>query len=417
MEKKVVIIGGGFGGLYALKSVYKNLSKEINSKKIEVVLIDEKNYFLFTPLLHEVVTSSIERDHVMHPLREICKSCKSNFIKGKVKEINLSSQLIKLNDGFTLSYDYLVISIGAKPNFCNIKGADVYAIPLKSLDDAERIRNKLIHNLESAEKIENEKEKYEKLRILIVGAGPTGIELATEIQDLLEDISNLYPKINIKKIEIFLFEATDKILRFLGEFISKKCEVYLNKINVKIFYEAKVEEIGRNYIKLSDERKFKGGLILWNGGVLPENIKFIPEIEKINCHILTTSCLNLKSHNNIFAIGDTSCILDKENSITPVPQTAQAAVKMGQFVGKNLKNLIDKKPLKEFVYQNKGYILPLGKGKAFAEIFGIGFSGFIAWFIYRATYLSKMPGFSNKIKIGLDWLIDFFFKKETAEYK
>lgn len=403
MKKRIVIIGGGFGGIHTLKSVSKYLKKEIKNKKIEIILIDKKNYFLFTPLLHEVISSSVRKEDVVHPLREICQNYNAKFIRGEVIEINLETQRIKLKNKYSLSYDYLVICSGSKAFYYNIKGAEEYSYTLKTLEDAENLRRNLIRLLEKTDIVNNE-----NLQIIIIGGGPTGVEIAGEIKDFFNDIKDLYKNINFKKVNIYIIERCDKILQNFGDFISEKSTEYFKKRGIKILTNSSVKEITHNSVILENGKKIKSDITIFAVGIEPQLIKTFPSVKTKNKRIIVTKYLNIKEFNNVFVVGDV-CYTD-------FPQTAQAATRMGEFVGKNIKNLIHKKPLEKFSYFHKGFIIPLSKGYAVGNIFGINFSGIFMWIIYRLIYLSKIPGFVNKINIAFDWFIGFFTKRETSEY-
>ncbi len=418
MAKKIVIIGGGFAGLNALKSIYWHFKKQILKGAVELILISDKNYFLFRPLLHEVVSSTIEREDIAHPLREICAQCGSRFIRGKVIEVNLLRQKIKLHTHETVNYDYLVMALGAKPDLNKIKGADLYSLPLSTLEDCQIIRSRIIDGLEKADFIADKQAKQKYLRILIVGGGPSGVQLATEIRSFFDDIADLYPGIDFKsEVEICIFEASSLLMADFGHFFSHRAYSYLRENRIKVFNNSVVEKIADNYLELADGRVVEGSVILWNAGIKPVLPKFTPQINLQNDRVETTIFLNLKDWPNVFTVGDMACVTNRNGEIVFLPQTAQVASQMGGVIGVNLKNLIAKKPLREFNYRHKGFIVSLGKGRAVADVLGVEFSGILAWFLYRLVYLANMPGFVNKIRIGFDWFLDFFFKRETTEDK
>lgn len=418
MSKKIVIIGGGFAGLNALKSIFRHFKRQVLKGTFELILVNDKNYFLFIPLLHEVVSSSVEREDIVHPWREICADYRAHFIKAKVIEVNFLHQKIRLDTHETISYDYLVMTLGAKPDLDKIKGADLYSLPLYSLSDAKVIRAKIINNLERASQLTDSRQRQKYLKILIVGGGPSGIELATEIRSFFDDITDLYPAIDFNnEVEICLFEAGSSLMANFGRFFSRKAYDHLKKNQIKVFTNALVKKIAGDHIVLEDGRIIVGSIILWNAGIKSALINFVPSIDLNANRIKVTPFLNLKRWPNVFAAGDMVCLADQHGQAFCLPQTAQVATQMGNFIGYNLKNLVFKKSLKEFHYRHKGFIVSLGRGQAVADVFGIEFAGILAWFLYRALYLANLPGLVNKIRIGFDWLIDFFFKRESTEDK
>lgn len=417
MSKKIVIIGGGFASLNALKSIYRHFQKQIFSKTFEVILINEKNYFLFKPLVHELVNSGIEPGDITYPWRQICLDYRAHFIKGKVVEVNFLRQKIKLHNRVgAVNYDYLVMALGAKPILDKIKGADLYALPLSSLLDAQAIRSKILKSLEKAAGAVSQRQRQKYLKILILGGGPSSVELATEIRSFFDDIADLYPEIDFKnEVEINLFEAGESLMSNFGQFISRQALNHLKKNQIKVFTNSRAKSIASDHIVLEDGRVFDGSIILCNIGVKPLLPDFIPSIDLYKDRVKVTPFLNLKPWSNVFAGGDMVCVTDHHGEIVSLPQTAQVASQMGEFIGFNLKNLVFKKSLREFHYKHKGFIVSLGRGKAVADVLGIEFSGILAWFLYRAVYVVNLPGFINKIKIGLDWLIDLFFKRNSSE--
>jgi len=420
---KIVILGGGFGGVYTLKYLHKffhirgltriltrpSAGKAGISENFKLVLVNKKNYFLFTPLLHEVVTGSISLENLVEPVREIIKCCDYEFIHGEVERIDLEKKIVELNE-IKLNYDCLVIALGSKTNFYNISGAKENSFTLKSLDDAIKLRNHFIHMFEIASKNQDEG----LLTFIIVGGGATGVELAGEMSDYFyKTFSKFYSKEIISKVKIILIERGNELIPQFSPKLRKIALEVLKKKNVEVILEKGVKEVGKDFIKLEDERIIKTKTVIWTAGVEPNLPEIIGNIEKDNRgRLIVNEYLQVKNYNNVFSIGDACCYLQNQK---PLPQLAQVAVRQAEIVAKNIFNLIKNKPLEKFVYKHQGDLISLGRFFAIGEIKKISFSGFFAWILWRGVYLSKMISNKDKIKTFTDWLLDFFYSRDTTE--
>jgi NADH dehydrogenase len=473
---KIVILGGGFGGIYTLKYLHKFF----HNTDIKLVLVNKKNYFLFTPLLHEFATGSVALENLVEPIREIIKCCDYEFVHGEVKIIDLEKRIVYVdssglksyklpglkpdissgfkadksgnhpgkssgrNPGNYISYDYLVIALGAKTNFYNIPGAEENSFTLKSLDDAIRLRNHFIHMFE---KYANNLPGYQpdtspgykpdksgsypgslsgrnpgkildnssaELTFVIVGGGATGVELTAEMSDYFyKTFSRFYPKEIISKVKIILIERGNELIPQFSSKLRKIAFDILRKKNVEIILEKGVKEIGKDFIKLDDEAIIKTKTVIWTAGVEPNLPEIIGNIEKDNKgRLIVNEYLQVKNYENVFSIGDVCCCIQNQK---PLPQLAQVAVKQTKTVTKNIFNLIKNKPLEKFVYRHQGDLISLGKFFAIGEIKNFTFSGFFAWILWRGVYLSKMISNKDKIKTFLDWLLNFFYPRDITE--
>jgi NADH:ubiquinone reductase (H+-translocating) len=402
---KIVILGGGFGGVYTLKYLHKFFHKT----DIKLVLVNKKNYFLFTPLLHEFTTGSVSLENLVEPIREIIRCCDYEFIHGEVKRIDLEKKIVELNES-NLSYDYLIIALGSKTNFYNIPGAEENSFTLKSLDDAIRLRNHFIHMFEIALKDKDEG----ILTFVIVGGGATGVELAAEMSDYFyKTFSKFYPKEIISKVKIILVEKGNELIPQFSPKLRKIALEVLRKKNIEVILGKGVKEVGKDFIKLDDETIIKTKTVIWTAGVEPNLPEIIGNIVKDNKErLIVNEYLQVKNYENVFSIGDVCCYIQNQK---PLPQLAQVAVRQAKFVAKNIFNLIKNKPLEKFVYKHQGDLISLGRFFAIGEIKNFTFSGFFAWILWRGVYLSKLISNKDKIKTFIDWLLDFFYPRDITE--
>ncbi len=409
---KIVILGGGFGGVYTLKYLHKFFHTRGLTRinvDVKLILVNKKNYFLFTPLLHEFATGSVSLENLVEPIREIIKCCDYEFIHGEVKRIDLEKKIIELNEN-KLDYDYLVIALGSKTNFYNIPGAEENSFTLKSLDDAIRLRNHFIHMFEIASKDKDEV----LLTFVIVGGGATGVELAGEMSDYFyKTFSKFYPKEIISKVKIILIERGNELIPQFSPKLRKIAFEVLKKKNVEVILGKGVKEVGKDFIKLDDETIIKTKTVIWTAGVEPNLPEIIGNVEKDSKRrLIVNEYLQVKNYDNVFALGDVCSFIQNQK---PLPQLAQVAVRQAKAVAKNIFNLIQNKPLEKFVYRHQGDLISLGRFFAIGEIKNFTFSGFFAWILWRGVYLSKLISNKDKIKTFIDWLLDFFYPRDITE--
>lgn len=397
---KIVILGGGFGGIYTLKYLHKFFH---NKKEIKLVLVGKKNYFLFTPLLHEVATGGVSLENVIEPIRKIIKCCDYDFIYDEVQKIDLDNKKVFTTQK-EINFDYLVIALGSSTNFYNIPGAEENSFTLKSLDDAIKLRNHFIRSFE----------KNDNLTFVIVGGGATGVELACEMSEYFySTFSKIFPKEIIQKVRIILIEKGQELLPQFS-FKSRKISLeVLKKKKIEILLNKGVIEVGKDFVKLDDGSEIKTKTVIWTAGVKPNLPEIIGNIEKDKSgRLVLSEYLQVKNYENIFALGDICRFTQNEK---PLPQLAQVATRQAKIVSKNIKNLIENKPLQKFIYYHQGDLISLGRFFATGEIKGFVFSGKLAWFLWKGVHLFKMISRPNQIRTFIDWLIDFFYSRNISE--
>jgi len=401
-KARVVIIGGGFGGV--------QIAKMFKNKDIQVVIVDKNNYHTFQPLMYQVATSALEAESIAYPIRKIfARSMNFFFRLGEVQFVDAEKRVIAFEND-TLAYDYLVIASGAKTNFYNNEGLFISAMPMKSILESLDLRTMLLQNFERALLINNERKKQGMLNVVIAGAGPTGVELAGALGELKRSVfPKDYPELDLSKMNIYLVQSGDRVLPMLSPKLSEKAKKYLEKLDVTVVLNTRVLDFFGDYVQTNTEQDIIAKTLIWTAGVTGNPIGGLPP-ETINKagRIVVNEYNQVKGMPDIFAIGDVAC-MQTEGYPTGHPQIAQVAMQQGKLLGKNLVNTICRnKTFVPFKYRHKGSMATVGKNKALVEIGNLRIGGFIAWFIWMAVHLMSLIGFRNKVVTLFNWTKNYF---------
>lgn len=457
-KKRIVILGAGFAGIYTYLSLKKYLP---NFNDLEIVLVDQKNYFLFVPMIHEVATGNLEASSVIQPIRQVIDACQIRFIEGRVAGVDLDKQEVGVTVGsrnIEVTYNYLVLALGSTHNFFGVPGAD-NCLVLKDLKDAQRIRSKIISAFETANTIENLTAKEKLLTFIIIGGGPTGVELAGELADLLNhEIKRAYPQL-YKLASIHLIHAGSKLVEQVDDWFHVKTKSILEKMGVQLHLQHRVTGINERGACFDETEWIESSNIFWTAGVKAIELDFQGQMAgKIKYNerdgrISVNQNLQIPDIKNVFVAGDQMCLTDKETG-QPYPMRAQFAAREGQVVGENITKLVKadlsfraKPPdssrgkveksyntqynetlrqaqgdtlksikLKEFKWQDRGFIVSLGRGGALAQAYGLKISGPLAWWLYRTAYLFKLVGARAKLKTAFDWTMNLFLPRDISKF-
>ncbi len=405
----VVIIGGGFGGTYTAHHLIRHIKKG----EISVTLINRTNYFLFTPLLHEVATGSLTPTSVTESLGEIFANSGVKLIIGDAA-INLEEKTVKVN-GTELSYDYLVITSGSETNYFNTPGAEQYALPLKTVGDAMHIRERVIHAFEKAQACKTVAERRKILSFVVVGAGPTGVELAAELIEFAGAIEKRYHHAK-NELSIHLISSDSVILKMLPRKLQMLAATHLQKKGIHIVWNKTITHVTATDATLNDGTSLDAGITIWSAGVAPtppivQPVAMLTERGRIPVE----NTLLVSGHKNIFAIGDVAIAHDGSKQNSAVPMLAQAAAMEAQIVARNILATINQQPLTPFRYHSKGILVSLGEWHAIGSIGSITLSGPIAWFIWRTVYLFKFHSTRKRIRIAFEWTVNLFTPRDTSK--
>lgn len=409
-----MIVGAGFGGL----NVYLRAKKLFKNQRVQITLINKNNYFLFSPLLHEVATGGLGHHNVVAAVRELIDT-PEDFLQAEVMEIDLEKRIVKtLADEVKvdLEYDYLVVASGAETNFYGIEGAQENSLVLKDLRDAILIRSKLIEVFEKAVKLEGAAERRKAMSFAVVGGGATGVEMVAEMADLFDEIVYRYYLGQIKKEEIrlSLINRTEGILTMFEPKLSGNATEVLERRGVKILNNSVVEKVDGNGLYFEGGKSVKARTIIWAAGVKPLLPKLKGKYEQDQGgRIKVDESLRMIGYKEVFVLGDAASFEGLEGR--PLPMLAQVAVQQAKVVAKNLMAVNVGEKLGKFKYHSKGMLLSLGKGQALADFGFIRLSGPVAWFIWRTVYFFNFASWGKRVKIGVDWFVSLFSPRDITK--
>ncbi|WP_225034605.1 NAD(P)/FAD-dependent oxidoreductase [Winogradskyella sp. SM1960] len=398
---RVVIIGGGFAGV--------NLVKSLANKNVQVVLIDKRNYHTFQPLLYQVSSAGLEPDSIAYPLRKIIKKHKTTFFRfAEVEQILPESNEIITSIG-NLTFDYLVIATGTKTNYFGNEAIQTNSMPMKTVPQALNIRSLILQNFEKAAIADSSEEREALLNFVIVGAGPTGVELAGAIAELKNNIlPRDYNDLNPEDMHIHLLEGADRVLPPMSEFASKKATQFLGRLGVKTHCNTFVKHYDGTTVTTNSELKLESETLIWAAGVTGapiQGLKAEALIERANRYNVN-QYNQIENYPNIFAVGDVALMVT-EAYPKGHPQVAQPAIQQGHLLGKNIMKIIENKPLKPFIYKDKGSMATIGRNKAVVDLKHYKFGGFFAWFIWMFVHLMSLVGFRNRVIVLFNWTYNY----------
>lgn len=412
-KKKIVVLGAGFAGISTVKALAKKFKKQRD--KVEIILVNDTNYFLFTPLLHEVAGGSIEPEHIVEPIRKAVGKFIDQFIVAKVERVSIKEGTVHTNR-VPILFDYLVVATGSTTSFYGVPGAKEFCFTLKNLEDAVLIKHRL---LDMAEKIafETDPDRRRELgSFAIIGGGPTGVELASEIVEYIEEIAESYnnkKQILLDSFQIHLIQRDDRLLLNFDKKIQTKAYLHLAKIGVKIHLDSPVTSIDGMGIVIGENDRVSSMTSIWVAGIKPQNIVFDESPEKYrDGRLKVRRTLQLISNPNIFILGDMAACEDGKNCM--LPTLAQVASKQGPTVAHNISMLMQNGKTKVYKYHALGQLISLGQWMAAGQIGPLVFSGKLAWWVWRTVYLSKLVSWPKKFKVALDWTIDIFSSRDIS---
>lgn len=413
-KTKILILGGGFAG----SNVLRELQKQFKRNDVEITLVSQDNFFLFTPMLPEVSSGMLHASDITTPIRSFCKT--ANFCHAKILSIDMESKCVSVTRIFDqketiLEYDYLVLALGSKDNFFGNVNIEEFAFTIKTLEDAIAIRNHVISVLECADQERDQILQEQLLRFIVVGGGFAGIEIATEIHHFLKDATKSYYKnIDSKKIRTIVVSAREGILPEVGDELGKFALDYIQKSGIEVIANTKAVDAGEDHVLLSDNTIIPCATLIWAGGVVVD-----PLISTLECEhgqsgrVIVDQYMRLKDHPNVFALGDCANLVDNKTN-TVYPTTAQIAIRQAKLVSENLVAVIGGTVnlMKPFLYHNKGVMATIGKRTGVALLNGKKVRGFTAWVLWRSFYWAHLPTREKKIKVGFDWLLSFIFRAD-----
>lgn len=400
---RVIIIGGGFGGV--------EVARSLKDKEVEVLLIDRNNFHTFQPLMYQVATGTLAADAISFPIRKMFKSQQNfRFRMADVTEIDHTQKIVKTSVG-DYDYDYLVIATGATSNFFGNKQVEKYALPMKSIHEALNIRSYVLQNLEEAVLRKNYHDRERFLNFVVVGGGPTGVELSGAIAEIqLHMLKKDYPELSKNEMKVYLVEGTGKILAALSEKSSQDAERYLQDLGVNILLNTQVTGYDGDTITFSNGESIPTKTVIWGAGVMgqfPAGLH--PEIIQRGNRIQTDGQCRVAGMENVYAIGDVAAMIT-EDTPRGLPGVAPAAQQQGAYVAKHILKKMNGQQATDFKYFDKGSMATIGRNKAVVDMGSFHMKGFLAWLTWMFVHLVSIFGFRNKLVTFVNWTIKFFTK-------
>jgi NADH dehydrogenase len=400
-KKRVVIIGGGFAGL--------SIAKKLRNKNLQVVLLDKHNYHTFQPLLYQVATGGLEAGSIAYPIRKVIQEYKDFYFRlTSVKEIDTQNQKVISEIG-DLNYDYLVIATGSKTNYFGNKEIERNSMSMKTIPQSLNIRSLILENFEQAVLTTNEADKNALINFVLVGAGPTGVELAGALAEMKRAILQKdYPDLDISKMEINLVQSGDRVLNTMSEKSSAAAEKFLVDLGVIVHKNVRVTNYDGRTITTNSDLTFETATVIWTAGVQGAAIHGLDSkslVERVE-RIRVNQYNQVVGYDNIFAIGDIAS-MESEKYPQGHPMMAQPALQQGALLGENLAKLLANKQMKPFEYNDKGSMATIGRNLAVVDLPKYHFNGLFAWFVWMFVHLFSLIGFKNKAVVFLNWVYNY----------
>jgi NADH dehydrogenase len=413
-KKRIVILGGGFGGVYAAMHLEKLLARQ---NAVEIFLVSRDNFFLFTPMLHEIAASDLEITNIVNPLRKLLR--KVEVLVGEVNEIDLPNKRVLISRGYRnhsqeIDYDHLVIALGSITNFYDIPGLIDLAVPMKSLRDAIHLRAQILRHLEEANFECNPAERQSLLTFVVAGGGFAGVETVAALNDFVREALPFYPNLCEGMLRVLLVHSGPVILPELGESLGRYSQKVLEGRGVEIRLNARVKSMTEDNVCLAHDVPIPSRTLVWTAGTVPSPLISPLPCAKERGRLRVNEFLRLPDWPNVWAVGDCAFVPDIRNPGKSHPPTAQHAIREGKVVAHNIAAALSGRPQTSFSFTTIGLLASIGRRMGVARVLGFNFSGFFAWWMWRTVYLSKLPGLDKKVRVAFDWTLDLLFPKDVC---
>jgi NADH dehydrogenase len=414
-RKHVVIVGGGFGGVYAALEFEKLLRRD---SSFDVTLVNRENFFLFTPMLHEVASSDLDMTNIVNPVRKLVR--RVEFFHGEVTSIDLVQRQIRVthgqtHHGHTLPYDHLILGLGSVTNFYNLPGLAERALTMKTLGDAIYLRNRMIAHLEEANFECAASLRKPLLTFVVAGGGFAGVETIAGMNDFLREALPFYPHLRPEMLRLILVHSGPVILPELGEALGRYAHKKLSARGVEIHTKTKVVEVSDREVCLSDGTRITSTTLVWTAGTSPNPLLATLPCQTKGGRLLVSDCLEVPGWPGVWALGDCALIPDPLTGGSH-PPTGQHALREAKLAARNVLASLQGSEKRPFRFRTLGQLAAIGRRTGVARILGCNFSGVIAWSLWRFIYLSKLPRIEKKVRVVLDWMLDVIFSKDLVQF-
>jgi NADH:ubiquinone reductase (H+-translocating) len=398
---QVVIVGAGFGGLEA--------AQRLANAPVQITLIDRQNYHLFQPLLYQVAIAGLVPSQIAYPLRTIFRRQKNlTFQMGEVTSIDFKGHYIRSN-GSVLAYDYLILAVGGQTNFFGLSGVEENGFQLKSIEDATSTRNHLLRMFERASREADSDVRKALLTFVVVGGGPTGVETAGALVELITHVMvKDYPHMDLSEVQVLLIEAMESVMMAYPEELRKATTNLLEGMGVKILLNTRLTDYDGRRITLADGSQIDAYTLIWTAGVRAAEITDRLGVQQATAgRVRVDPTLQLPQHPEVFIVGDAAYVEDGRGQ--PLPMLATVAQQQAKVAAQNLRRILSGESPQPFQYRDPGLLATIGRNAAVARIWGLSFSGFIAWVIWVALHIYRLIGFRNRLVVLINWAWDYFF--------
>lgn len=414
-QRRVVILGGGFAGVSTAQHLERLFEKDAG---ISITLISKTNHLLFTPMLSEIAAGGVEPRHISTALRSFFR--RTQVIRGEVDTVDFGERLVTLaaeeqSAGVSVSFDHLVLALGALPNFFGMRGVAKQARTFKSLEDATELRNHVIEMLERADAETDAERRKVQMTFVVAGGGFAGAELVGGLNDFVRGSRWFYPNVMPEDVSLILVHSSDRIMPELSAGLAQYAYEKLKARGVTFKFGARVKDAVPGSVTLSNGEVMRAETLVWTAGNSPNPLVRelgVPVDER--GAVKTERTLAVTGHSNVWALGDCACIVDSRTG-RRCPPTAQHALRQAGTLAHNIRAVLQGRKTKAFSYRPLGSFALLGYQTACAEICGLKFSGLLAWWLWRTIYLLKLPSLEKKIRVALDWTVDLFFPRDIVQ--
>ena len=417
--RKILILGAGFGGIQVALDLAKALPPEDEQ---QILLIDEQNYLLFTPMLTEVAGGMLDPRHIVSPLRQLSPNV--NSIQGRVEEIDLRNRRVEVSlEVFkdrvqpvrrTFEADFIVLALGAVTNYFGIPGLMEYAFPMKTLGDAVNLNGRALSLLERANAEPDAETRRTLLTFVVGGGGFSGVETVASLNDLVRDAAQHYPNVRPEEIRTILVHSRDRLLPELDEDLARYAQNILERNGVEILLNTRITGADRRHVELDGSRTIPTCTLVWAAGMAVN-----PVVTGLECahgkrgEVRVNAHCELEEYPGVWAVGDCAEV-PKPDGTGSYAGTAQNSIRQGALVARNILATLRGEPQQPFQYEAVAELALVGKREGIARIYNYKFSGLLAWMLWRGVYLSKLPDRGDRIRVGIDWFLDLFFGREIA---
>jgi NADH dehydrogenase len=415
VQHQIVILGGGFAGLYTALELERTLA---GNPDIQITLINRENFFLFTPMLHEVAAGDLDLTNIVNPARKLLK--RIMFIEGQVQEIDLEDRRVVVSHGFDghpheIRFDQIVLALGSTTQYFGLPGVEEHALTMKSLSDAVMLRNRLIAILEEADTEASIEKRRHLLSVVVAGAGFAGVETLASINDFLRQSLRFYPNLSPEYLSLTLVHPGEVILGELSGSLGRYAQRKLEARGVGVLSRARVSSYDGEVIRLADGRQIPARTLLWTAGTMPHPLVGTLPCGKDHGRLKVTAELAVPDWPGVWALGDCAQVPDLSTGGF-CPPTAQHGLRQGKVAAHNIAAYAQGGEFKSFKFKTIGQLATIGHRVGVANIFGVNVSGFLAWWMWRTIYLSKLPQLEKKIRVALDWTLDLLFSKDLCQF-